>query len=146
MSVENPTAAEIRLNHERAEKAVAALNKKAWSGIRYFAILQEGKPARIRQESRPANYGGPVEYTHDYTVDTRIEDRQGVPVTYANEHTGNHIGTMTYRVYTRGRTIANKREGLRMMQNKADSLRKELAAMEEAVATREADIARLTAE
>ncbi|MDQ5840908.1 MAG: hypothetical protein M3537_07160 [Chloroflexota bacterium] len=147
MSVENPTPSELRTNHERATKAAAALTEKDRSGMtRYTAILPEGKPARIRVESRPYDSRSDEDFTHDYTVDTQITDRQGVPINYSNEYTGNHSGTMTRRVHERRKTLSAKYDGLRSFERKLEDAKEALAAAEQAIVSRKADIARLRGE
>jgi hypothetical protein len=144
MSVENPTPGEIRTNHERVRKAVAALNGKDRSGMtRYVAVLPDGEPGAIEVEHRPYNSRKDEDFTFSYRVVTTVADRQGAPVSYSNEFSGNHQGTMTYRVYRRGKTLAAKRDGLRAAQNRVEKARAELEAAIAAVASREAEIERL---
>lgn len=146
MSVENPTPGEIRTNHERVRKAVAALNAKDRSGMtRYVAVLPDGEPGQIEVEHRPYNSRKDEDFTFSYRVRTTVADRQGVPVTYNNEYNGTHVGTMTYRVYRRGKTLSNQRDGLRAAQNRVEKARVELEQAIAAVASREAEIERLRA-
>lgn len=134
MSIENPTHAEIRTNHERVTKAVEKLNSKAWNGIRYSAILPEGKPGKIKKETRP--YNG-TEWTTECVAQTELYDTIGVVIDYKNKYSGKHHGTMTYRIYQKSERIGTLHDYLRTDHNHLDSLKRDLVSLQASIAKAE---------
>jgi hypothetical protein len=138
-TTKTPTAAQLKLNHERTAKAVERLNDKAWAGIRYEAILEEGKPGVISYSTRPYNARYDAPYTEVLRYETQVDQTIGHPVNYTNKYSGSNSGTMCQGIDRAIERRSHRRDALRAAENKADKLREELAAAE-------ANVARIKAE
>lgn len=131
------TAAQLKLNHERTAKAVAKLNEKSFNGIRYTAILEEGKTGVIVEEVRPY---GEKDFKETVRITTGIDQVIGQVINYSNRYTDKNHGSMCQAIYRASENRSNRLDGLRALENKADKLRAELAAAEAAVARRREEL------
>lgn len=134
MNAKTPTAAQIRLNHERATTAVARLNDKAWAGTRYQLIAEEGQPAVIVRLDRPYNSRYDAPYTESFRYETRIDQTIGWPVSYSNKYNASNHGSMCKGLEDAQEAKRHKLEAVRVWENKVSKLREELAAAEAALA------------
>jgi hypothetical protein len=141
-STKAPTAAQIRLNHERATTAVARLNEKAYNGTRYELVADRlDQPAVIVKYVRPYGFENrhkPERETFRYT--TRIEQTIGWPVSYTNKYSASNIGTMCYGFDAAETRRRNELEGVQAMERKVEKPREELAAAEAHLASRKAEL------
>lgn len=138
-STKAPTAAQIRLNHERATTAVARLNDKAWNGIKYTLEADRlDQPAVIVKHVKPYNGSWDAEYKEVLRYTTRIDQTIGWPVSYDNKYSASNHGTMCKGINDAGKTRSRNLEAVRTWENTVDRLRTELAAAEAKLAERKA--------
>lgn len=134
MNAKTPTAAQIRLNHERANTAVARLNDKAWAGTKYDLVAEEGQPAVIVKLDRPYNSRYDAPYTESFRYQTRIDQTIGWPVSYDNKYNASNHGSMCKGLDDALDAKRRKQESVRIWENKVSKIREELAAAEAALA------------
>jgi len=137
-----PTAAQVRLNHERATTAVARLNDKAWNGIRYELVADRlDQPAVIVKYVRPFGYENrdkPEQVALRYQ--TRIDQTIGWPVGYSNKYNASNHGTMCKGINDAEESRGRRIEALRRFENDVTRLERELTEAQERVARIKAEL------
>lgn len=134
------TPAQVKLNHERATKAVERLNDKAWSGTRYGVELPEGQPAVIVRYARPFSSRFDAPYEEKFRYPTRIDQTIGWPTSYNNQYNAANMGTMCYGIDKAEETQQRKLEGLRKLENDVTKLEAELEEAQARVAARRTEL------
>jgi hypothetical protein len=140
--------ADLRTNHDRAEKTAAKLNGNrvnyapgsSNSLVRYTADCQPGKTAVLVVERRPYGSGANVPFTEALRVETRIDDKIGNPVTYKNRYTTSNIGSMCWRVEEAEKQRQASIGGLRALESRLLDAREEVARLEKLVADRQQEL------
>ncbi len=135
-----PTAAQLKLNHERATKAAAKMTEKGHGAARVTAICEPGELAVLVLERRPYNSRKVEDFEEIVRITTDLEQTIGNPVSYDNKYSSGNMGTMCYRLDRAEESRRNKLAGLRSFENKVSKLREELAEAEADVAARRADL------
>lgn len=139
-ATKTPTAAQLKLNHERTAKAVERLNDKAWAGTKYEAVLEEGQTGVIVKLDRPYNSRYDAPYTESFRYETRIDQTIGHPVTYSNRYNAGNHGSMCKGLDDALEARRRKQDAVRSWEGKVAKLREELAAAEETLAKRKEEL------
>lgn len=136
------TAAQLKTNHERTAKAVERLNEKAWAGIKYEAVLEEGKLGVIVKYTKPAfgaeAYKAP--FTEAFRYETRVDQTIGWPVSYDNKYNASNHGTICKGINDAEETRSRRFDALRRYENEATRLEAELAAVQDQIARIKAEL------
>jgi len=136
-----PTAAQVRINHERATTAVARLNDKAWNGTRYELVADQlDQPAVIVKLSRPYNSRYDAPYTETFRYQTRIDQTIGWPVSYDNKYNASNHGSMCKGLNDAEEARGRRIDALRRFENDVTRLERELAEAQERVAAIKAEL------
>lgn len=137
MNTQTITPAQIRTNHERAEKAAVKLSTNA---RRVTADCQPGKLAVLILETRLYDSRDVADFTEYCRYQTRVDQKIGNVVTYSNRFTTSNIGTMCWGMEEAEKKRGQLMGGLRSMEHKLLEARKEVERLEKLVANRRTEL------